>query len=118
MRLHGTAIATIYALSLGIESRTLQTWERSSGLNKIQIAPNGCSNNTRQKYKEHEELNSPFSVANIFFFQFALHFIIPRVVFFFNQTLTAEGAGSFVVVLSCWAALCKGSVFNLVSGIN
>lgn len=118
MRLHGTAIATIYALSLGIESRTLQTWERSSGLNKIQIAPNGCSNNTRQKYKEHEELNSPFSVTNIFFFLICFAFYYPQSCFFFNQMLTAEGAGSFVVVLSCWAALCKGSVFNLVSGIN
>lgn len=50
------------------------------------------------------------------FFSICFAFYYPQS--FFYQMLTAEGAGSFVAVLSCWAALCKGPVFNFVSGIN
>lgn len=55
-----TAILGVYILSSEIESKTLQAWERSSGLNKMQIDPNSCSDNARWKYKNPEKLNSSF----------------------------------------------------------
>lgn len=115
--------------TLSRNSKTLKTWERSSDLNKIQIDSNRCSNNTGQKYKNLEELNSYFSrngkVLFLTFVQFALHFIILGVVVVvavvFVRFWKHKGLEALCELPLSWAfgfGFCKVPTFNFVSRIN